>query len=81
MEHRYELFAACGAKDITRYNEIMCKLPPENQCLPFIVVIIDELADLMMIAPNEVEDAICPPGSNGPGGRYSPGSGHPTSFG
>ncbi|GAB6274637.1 MAG: DNA translocase FtsK [Peptococcaceae bacterium] len=59
MEHRYELFAACGAKDITRYNEIMCKLPPENQCLPFIVVIIDELADLMMIAPNEVEDAIC----------------------
>jgi len=59
MEHRYELFAACGAKDITGYNEIMCKLPPENQCLPFIVVIIDELADLMMIAPNEVEDAIC----------------------
>ena len=59
MEHRYELFAACGAKDITGYNEIMRKLPPENQCLPFIVVIIDELADLMMIAPNEVEDAIC----------------------
>jgi S-DNA-T family DNA segregation ATPase FtsK/SpoIIIE len=59
MEHRYELFAACGAKDVTGYNEIMRKLPPENQCLPFIVVIIDELADLMMIAPNEVEDAIC----------------------
>lgn len=56
METRYKAFAAQGARDLERYN---ASLPPGEQPLPFIVVIIDELADLMMVAPVEVEDAIC----------------------
>lgn len=55
MEKRYQLFAAAGVREIKRYNDIV---PKENQ-LPYIVVIIDELADLMMVAPVDVEDAIC----------------------
>ncbi|SHJ56696.1 DNA translocase FtsK [Anaerobranca californiensis DSM 14826] len=54
MESRYELFAKLGVRDINRYNAIT---PDEK--LPFIVVIIDELADLMMVAPRDVEDCIC----------------------
>jgi len=60
MENRYELFAAAGVRDIERYNKmkaggtVSCK-----PALPFIVVIIDELADLMMVAAGEVEEAIC----------------------
>lgn len=54
VEHRYELFSAAGVKDIDRYNSLQ-----ENGSLPYIVVIIDELADLMMVSPNEVEDYIC----------------------
>lgn len=63
MERRYELFAQRGTRDIDRYNELIRK---ENETkgepdpiLPYIVVIIDELADLMMVAPGDVEDAIC----------------------
>lgn len=55
MEKRYQLFAAVGVREIKRYNNMV---PKENQ-LPYIVVIIDELADLMMVAPTDVEDAIC----------------------
>ena len=57
MVNRYSLFASKGVKDIKGYNKIMEK---ENDAkLPQIVIIIDELADLMMVAPNDVEDAIC----------------------
>ncbi len=60
MENRYELFASLGVRDITRYNSHLCSGDQNNyRPLPFIVVVIDELADLMMIAPVEVEDAIC----------------------
>jgi S-DNA-T family DNA segregation ATPase FtsK/SpoIIIE len=60
MERRYSLFAATGVRDITRYNNIIkTKGPGEFQPLPFMVVIIDELADLMIVAPADVEDAIC----------------------
>lgn len=60
MEKRYELFAESGARDITRYNELMAEENPEREspALPYIVVIVDELADLMMVAPHDVEDAI-----------------------
>ena len=56
MEQRYHLFAQTGAKDIQRYNEQAEEI--EERPLPFIIVIIDELADLMMISPTDVEDAI-----------------------
>jgi len=60
METRYELFAAEGVRDIVRYNYIVSeKKEGEQKTLPYVVVIIDELADLMMVAPAEVEEAIC----------------------
>ncbi len=61
METRYDLFAAAGVRDITRYNALFgeFELEPGQTPLPYIVVIIDELADLMMVAPADVEDAIC----------------------
>ncbi|MDK2820543.1 MAG: segregation ATPase FtsK/SpoIIIE, family [Clostridia bacterium] len=59
MEKRYELFAGAGVKDITRYNQLKQKENEGEETLPLIVVLIDELADLMMVAPADVEDAIC----------------------
>lgn len=60
MEKRYELFATAGVRDITRYNKQKERYPDgEEPPLPFIVVLVDELADLMMVAPADVEDAIC----------------------
>ena len=56
MERRYELFAAQGARGIDSYNR---QIDDEEDKLPYVVVIIDELADLMMVSANEVEDAIC----------------------
>ncbi len=56
MESRYELFAAQGARGIDSYNR---QIDDEEDKLPYVVVIIDELADLMMVSANEVEDAIC----------------------
>jgi len=53
MEKRYKLFADSGARDIERYNKTA------REKLPYIVIVIDELADLMMVAPVEVEDSIC----------------------
>jgi len=54
MENRYSLFATAGVRDIERYNKA-----DSQTKLPFILVVIDELADLMMVAPAEVEGAIC----------------------
>ncbi|WP_204400129.1 FtsK/SpoIIIE family DNA translocase [Alkaliphilus hydrothermalis] len=54
MTRRYQLFADNGVKDIGSYNQ---KFPEEK--LPYVVIIIDELADLMLVAANDVEDAIC----------------------
>ncbi|WP_429950453.1 DNA translocase FtsK [Enterococcus sp. AZ101] len=62
MEFRYEKFAASGVRNISGYNELVIQKNLEDgenrPILPFIVVIVDELADLMMVASNEVEDAI-----------------------
>lgn len=63
MTERYKKFADIGARDLKGYNEKVAGveyLNDENyQRLPQIIIIIDELADLMMVAPGEVEDAIC----------------------
>ncbi|WP_234987226.1 DNA translocase FtsK [Bacillus sinesaloumensis] len=59
MERRYELFAHTGVRDIGRYNEMVKKHDEKSGKLPYLVIIIDELADLMMVAPGEVEDSIC----------------------
>jgi S-DNA-T family DNA segregation ATPase FtsK/SpoIIIE len=57
MMKRYRLFSDTGARDLAGYNEIMKET--DEKPLPQIVVIIDELADLMMIAAKEVEESIC----------------------
>jgi DNA segregation ATPase FtsK/SpoIIIE, S-DNA-T family len=59
MERRYELFAHTGVRDIQRYNELAKQKGSKEQFLPYLVIIIDELADLMMVAPGEVEESIC----------------------
>lgn len=59
MERRYQLFAHTGVRDITRYNHMALQAGEFNKKLPFIVIVIDELADMMMAAPQDVEDAIC----------------------
>lgn len=56
MNRRYELFHAKGARDLNSYNK---KMAGKEAKLPRLVVIVDELADLMMVAANEVEGAIC----------------------
>lgn len=63
MERRYDLFAQEGVRDISRYNELVKSSNNQHgdeteATLPYIVVVIDELADLMMVAPSEVEDSI-----------------------
>lgn len=59
MERRYELFAHTGVRDINRFNEMAVQHERYADKLPFIVIVIDELADLMMMSPADVEEAIC----------------------
>jgi S-DNA-T family DNA segregation ATPase FtsK/SpoIIIE len=56
MKDRYTKFTEAGVRNLLRYNEAQAD---ESRRLPYIVIIIDELADLMMVAPEEVEDHIC----------------------
>ncbi len=56
MERRYKLIAELNARDLSRYNQLVSD-PAEK--LPKLVVVIDELADLMMVAAKDVEDSIC----------------------
>lgn len=58
MLRRYQAFAENNVRDIKGYNE-MIKASGSEETMPHIVIIIDELADLMMVAPNEVEESIC----------------------
>ena len=67
MEMRYELLASVGVRDLIGYEEGLAngtlRIPPGQgsryEHMPYMVVVIDELADLMMVAPRDVEDAIC----------------------
>jgi S-DNA-T family DNA segregation ATPase FtsK/SpoIIIE len=67
MEQRYELLAMVGVRDIDGYRAGMAedslRIPPGQEHkvvdFPYLLVVIDELADLMMVAPRDVEDAIC----------------------
>ncbi|MGO1058791.1 DNA translocase FtsK [Planococcus sp. FY231025] len=59
MERRYQLFAHTGVRDISRYNKMVKEKGDHAQHLPYILIVIDELADLMMMSPSDVEDAIC----------------------
>ena len=59
MEARYEKFVKAGVRDVNRYNEKMVQAGKPEEKLPFIVIVIDELADLMMMSPQDVEAAIC----------------------
>ncbi len=67
MEQRYELLAMVGVRDVDGYRaglaEGTLRIPPGQEervvDFPYLLVVIDELADLMMVAPREVEDAIC----------------------
>jgi len=54
MDRRYKLFAQVGARNIDTYNELS-----GFQALPYVVIVVDELADIILFAPAEVEDSIC----------------------
>lgn len=62
MEYRYELFSETGTRNMEGYNQYIRKqnelTEEEKPLLPYIVVLVDELADLMMVAANDVEDSI-----------------------
>jgi len=57
MDRRYKLFSKAGARNIDMYNQMRVSRGEDK--LPYIVVLIDELADLMMVAPEEIERSIC----------------------
>jgi len=57
MERRFALFRDASVRNLARYNQQLAQQGQKK--LPFIVVVVDELADLMMIAPDEVEDCVC----------------------
>ncbi|MFG6116658.1 DNA translocase FtsK [Halobacillus sp. MO56] len=59
MDDRYEKFVKEGVRDVERYNQKMNKQERSKEKMPYLVVVIDELADLMMVSPQDVEDAIC----------------------
>ena len=59
MERRYELFAHTGVRDIGRFNQKAEESKQYSDKLPYILIVIDELADLMMMSPADVEESIC----------------------
>ena len=59
MQQRYNKFAELGAKDLASYNHLVSSAGEDDKVMPQIVIVIDELADLMMAASSQVEEAIC----------------------
>ena len=59
MMRRYKTMSDAGVRDLESYNSILASQEDENKKLPQVVVIIDELADLMLVAAKEVEESIC----------------------
>lgn len=59
MEDRYKRFAEEKVRELASYNDVVKKRGEDDKFLPQIIIIIDELADLMMAAPSQVEDSIC----------------------
>ncbi|WP_434967961.1 DNA translocase FtsK [Listeria ilorinensis] len=58
MERRYQLFSHTGVRNMEKYNEYASHPEHSGEKLPYILIVIDELADLMMVAPNDVEESI-----------------------
>lgn len=59
MTNRYKMFAEAGVRDLESYNRRMVSEKQKDMLMPQVVIIIDELADLMMAAPSQVEESIC----------------------
>ncbi|MDD6389852.1 MAG: DNA translocase FtsK [Firmicutes bacterium] len=59
MNDRYKKFAEAGVRDLESYNEHVLMMDEPDNVMPQVVIIIDELADLMMAAPSQVEESIC----------------------
>ncbi len=59
MDRRYKTFYATGVRNLEAFNAKAAAKPKELEALPYLVIIIDELADMMMVAANEVETTIC----------------------
>ena len=59
MDDRYKKFAEEGVRELASYNKKMAGKGEEESVMPQVVIIIDELADLMMAAPSQVEESIC----------------------
>ena len=59
MTDRYKKFAEEGVRDLESYNEFVIANDEKDRVMPQVVIIIDELADLMMAAPSQIEESIC----------------------
>jgi len=59
MENRFKIFAEVGVRNLKGYHEYMKSIKTDEEPLPYIVIIIDELADLMLSSPVKVEEALC----------------------
>jgi DNA segregation ATPase FtsK/SpoIIIE, S-DNA-T family len=59
MDRRYQMFTAVGARNITDYNRIIQSSHPETSQLPYMVIFVDELADLIITYPADVERTLC----------------------